>query len=120
MPMNSSQRAEHVKKLDSAPAQTNNTRALGVAKQLPRMAREVRRMLTQFDNRFQNIPGANLAAKQTAFFAEISAETDGDLILHDFGVMLDSLLTIANDYRQPDEDAIVATFTDADVTAYLP
>jgi len=84
------------------------------------MVRNIRKALKRFSNRFNQVSGADLAAKQTTFFDCISAETDGDLILHDFGTMLDAMLVIANDNRQPGEDVLTIPFTDADVTAYLP
>ena len=120
MPMNNAQRAEHVRNFRGGATPTNTEAARSISKSFTRMARQVRSGLKTFNNRFQNLPGANAAAKRTAFFDAISAETDGGLILHDFGTLLDCLLDVANDYRQPEDDALVNPFTDADVTAYLP
>lgn len=120
MPMNNSQRAEHVKTLNASPAHTNSTQCNRIARMLPPIVKRLRASLERFNERFDLVSGADKAAKQTTFFDCISAETDGDLILHDFGTMLDSLLVVANDNRQPGEDALIIPFTDADVTAYLP
>jgi len=119
MPIDNSQRAEHIRGLNSTPAHTNSTQCNGIARMFPPMVRGIRNSLMRFDRRFDAISGADAAAKQTTFFDCIAAEPDGALILHDFGIMLDAMLVIANDNRQPGEDALTIPFTDADVTAYL-
>ena len=120
MPMNNAQRAEHVRNLNASTAQTNTTRARSVAKVFPQMVRHCRGCIEQVNRRFAALSGGTPAEKRTAYFDVISVETDGGLILHDMGLLLDKLLVVANDYRQPEDDALTLPFTDADVTAYLP
>ena len=118
MPMNSQARAQHMKKLNTGAPPSNVIQAKQFAKSIPRIARDLRSALVRLDRRFQAIDGVDQAAKQTAFFDAISAETDGGLILHDIAQLMDSICLLANDHRQPNEGALTCPFTDADVDAY--
>lgn len=119
MPMDQQQRAEHVKKFEAF-LETDVAKSKRVAKILFQGVRKIRRDLERVDAIFQTLTGADQAAKQTTLFDVISAETDGDLILHDLGQYFDSAKALANDHRQPGDAVLSTPFTDADVSAYLP
>jgi hypothetical protein len=116
--MDKQARAQHVRKLNTSPAAVDALTAKQFAKEIPRIVTQLRNNLKRLDRRFQTIPGANLAAKQTVLFDAISAETDGSLILHDLAEFLDLLGAAANDNRQTGEPILIMPFTDADVDAY--
>ena len=118
MPMDQQARAQHMQKLNTGTPPTNAMKAKQFAKEIPRIAKQLRRQLERLDRRFQTIDGVDQAAKQTAFFDVISAETDGSLILHDIAQLLDAVGALANNHRQPNQDVLVCPFTDADVDAY--
>jgi len=117
--MGKPERAAKIKQLETSPTVSDGVKANRLAKLLPRMVKPLRRQVQQANKVFATITGADTAAKQTATFDAISAEDDGENILHDLGQFFDAALAIANDYRQPNEDALTAPFTDADVDAYF-
>lgn len=117
--MGKPERAAKIKQLETSPTLSDSVKANRLAKLLPRMVKPMRRQIAQANKVFANITGEDTAAKQTAVFDAISGNSDGDLILHDLGQFFDTAITLANDYRQPDEDALTAPFTDADVDAYF-
>jgi len=118
MPMNQQARAQHVRKLPNDQTRPTSGRAKQFAKEMPRAIRSLRNHLQRLDRRFQQIDGVDAAAKQTALFDTISAETDGSLILHDLAQFLDAATALANDNRQPNDSILAQPFTDADVDAY--
>ena len=118
MPMDPQQRAEAMKKLQTGSTPSDTVKAQGVAKQIPRLIRGIRRSLKDIDRQFQNLSGETQADKQTAMFDAISAEEDGSLILHDIAQLLDGCISVANTHRQPNDPVLTIPFTDADVDTY--
>jgi hypothetical protein len=118
MPMNPQERSQHLKGLQTGATPDNVIVAKQLAKQIPDLVKIIRNCLKQINRQFDRLTGANPAAKQTALFDAISAETDGSLLLHDIAQILDGCATTVNTYRQPGEDEIVLSFTEADVDTY--
>ena len=118
--MNKGQRAKHIKALSGVTTPSDMVQAKRLAKMTRRFVELISYHLDRFNSVFDELAGATLADKQTVFFDVIAAETDGDLILHDLGEMLDGIIVIVNDNKEEGVDDVVPSFTDADVTAYLP
>ncbi len=119
MPMSKSQRAKHVQDLSTESTTSDTVKAKRLAKMTRRFVKMAARHMELFNAMFQGLSGDSLAAKQTAFFAAIAIETDGDLILHDLGELLDGITVIINDNKEDGAVDAVSPFTDADVVAYL-
>lgn len=83
------------------------------------LAKQNRRKLQRFAERFTHIPGATAVDRRTAYFDGITSASTGSIeLLHDIGEALDTLFAFVNDFRNPSDPILEQPFTDANITYY--